>query len=48
MKYLASFIRKSHYYDFCLYELRALTETFGKKLKIDPNYSHNPKTEPVI
>jgi len=48
MKYLASFIRKSYYFDFCLYELKALTETFGKKLNYDQNYSHNPKTEPVI
>ena len=48
MKYLASFVRKSYYFDFCLYELKALAETFGKKLNFDPNYSHNPKIEPLI
>lgn len=48
MKYLASFVRKSFYYDFCLGELKGLTEAFGKHLEYDPNYSFNPKTEPYI
>lgn len=48
MKYLASFVRKSFYTDFCLYELIALAEAFGKKLSFDENYSYNPKTEPII
>lgn len=47
-KYLASFVRRSFYNDFCLGELKALTETFGKKLVYDENYSFDPKTDPLI
>lgn len=47
-KYLASNVRRSFYNDFCLGELIGLTETFGKKLYYDENYSFDPKTDPLI
>jgi len=47
-EYLASFVRRSFYNDFCLGELKGLTETYEKKLYYDENYSFNPKTDPLI
>jgi len=48
MKYLASFVRRSFYHDFCLGELKGLAEAYGKKLFYDPNYSFDFKTDPLI
>lgn len=48
MKYLASFVRRSFYYNFCLGELKSLAEIFGKKLEYDINYSFNSMIEPFI
>ena len=48
MNYLASFVRKSYYYHFCLGELKGLTETFGKKLIYDDSYNYNARTDPLL
>jgi len=47
-KYLASFVRRSFYHDFCLGELKGLVEAFGKKLFYDPNFSFDSKLDPLI
>jgi hypothetical protein len=48
MKYLATFIRKSLYYDFCLPELISICEMYNVKLDYDKNFSGDVFKDPVI
>lgn len=48
MKYLASFVRKYLFKDFCLPELQALCQMFQVKLTIDKNFSYDLDIDPVL
>ena len=48
MKYMASFIRRDFYFDFCLPELKSVCELLNLKLKCDENFSYNIKSDPFI
>jgi hypothetical protein len=48
MKYMASFIRKDFYNDFCLPELRSVCEMLNLKLKYDNNWCYNMIQDPML
>jgi len=48
MKYLATFIRKSLYYNFCLPELISICEMYNVKLQYDQNFSGDVFKDPLI
>lgn len=48
MKYLASFIRKSLFYDFCLPELISICEMYKANLQYDKSFSGDIFNDPVI
>lgn len=48
MKYIANFIRKSLFYDFCLPELISICEMYNVDLKYDKNYSGDVFNDPII
>jgi hypothetical protein len=48
MKYMASFIRKDLYGNFCLPELRSVCDMFNLQLTYDTNWSHDIVKEPLI
>jgi tRNA G10 N-methylase Trm11 len=48
MKYIASFVRKDLFYDFCLPELLSVCEMFKVPLKYDKNFSYDLKRDPLI
>lgn len=48
MKYLASFVRKDLFFDFCLPELISVCEMYNVPLKYDPEFSYDIKKDPLI
>jgi hypothetical protein len=48
MKYMASFIRREFFFDYCLPELNAVCEMLKLSLKFDENYSYDLKKHPFI
>jgi tRNA G10 N-methylase Trm11 len=48
MKYMASFIRKDTYGDFCLPELRSVCDMLNIELKYDTNWSYDIIQDPLI
>jgi tRNA G10 N-methylase Trm11 len=48
MKYIANFIRKSLFYQFCLPELISICEMFKVELKYDKNYSGDVFLDPLL
>jgi len=48
MKYLATFIRKSLFYDFCLPELISICEMYKANLQYDKSFSGDIFNDPVI
>ncbi len=48
MKYLASFVRKDTFYDFCLPELISVCQMFNLPMKYDSKFSYDIKHEPLI
>jgi hypothetical protein len=48
MKYIASFVRKDLFYDFCLPELLSVCEMFKVPIKYDNNFCYDLKRVPLI
>jgi tRNA (guanine10-N2)-methyltransferase len=48
MKYLASFVRKDTFFDFCLPELISVCEMYNIPLKYDSDFSFDIKNDPLI
>ena len=48
MKYLANFVRKDLFFDFCLPDFISVCEMYKIPLKIDPNFSYDIKQDPMI
>ncbi len=48
MKYLASFVRKDLFFDFCLPELISVCEMFKVPLKWDKNFSYDINNDPLL
>ncbi len=46
MKYMASFIRREFYFDYCLPELKAICEML--KLSVKFNFSYDIRKEPFV
>ena len=46
MKYIASFIRREFYFDYCLPELKAICEML--KLSLNYKFSYDLRKEPFI
>ncbi len=48
MKYLASFVRKDTFFDFCLPELISVCEMYNIPFKYDSDFSFDIKNNPLI
>jgi hypothetical protein len=48
MKYIASFVRKNYYKNFCLPEFISVCEMFNANMTYDTSYSYDMELDPVI
>lgn len=48
MKYIASFVRKNYYKNFCLPELISVCEMLNANMKYDENYTYDVDKDPMI
>ncbi len=48
MKYIASFVRRSLFYDFCLPELLSVCEMYNIPLQYDKEFSYDLAKDPLI